>query len=633
MMDKGEASSPIRFLKPFEVFHSRKRDKPVITIDDFSPLKCLQESPRRASQAASSSLASSSSTSSSLPRIFPQLTSPSRGQDESPVSKKRRLALTPVKTSQTPSPAKTKVIKRQLNFGGLFSSPKKTPEAENKTTTPPKTGPSSLRRNSKGSAKDKKKGPTTPAITTLFKPLKSKTYDDDCLCLEGAPAQNRSVSSVQEIKSLVRTPIDWSLKTRIRFVSRNKPFPFKGCFRASENATGISSFVRCVNNKNDSGHPVSGVGLEDSLSQSTFSPSQSLSRIDLDTSSTAILRQQTLVWMHPHLPWMPLYPRTGISLGASSASPSLPLSVTEVLCKDFTQSLMSVFHLLKTRQCAFFYVCAPTFTVLFRAAGVGGMVDVLHAMITPTSRGFRNLLEEGHVLFNQLETESEEDISKDSKSNVADEGQKDEDNDPNLFLETLGLSQQDFPSLSSFPRGQRSAMKGDASLILVSGPDTQSLVNVLNENVSKIAVSKTGPLAGIPPTILSPTAFAGSTLRPLKIKVSKDKLMDGSLIHILDVQGPILPTNVYNLCETFRSNQAICPFDVTLVNLEATNPFTKVCKALNNKATPASVFMTQSLTDSGLSEQLIADLCSNELQAKKPLRQLRLHSDSVSGAL
>lgn len=625
-MTEENTSSPIRFLKPFQVFRCRKRDKSVITLDDFSPLKCLNQSPRR-TQATTT-----------VPRFFPQLTSPSRGQQEtkdSPATKKRRLDLTPVKTSQTPSPAKTKVIKRQLNFGGIFNSPSSpvNESAQQSKMDEPTTPSSSARRNSKGK-QDKKKGPNTPSITTLFKPLSKTssltTNQDHPNSSRSGLTRSASSSSMQEIKTLLRTPIDWSLKTRIRFVSRNHDFPFRGSFRASEDATGTSSFVRCVNNKNDGLH--SGVTTEDSLSQATFSPPHSLSRIELDTSSTAILRQQTMVWMHPHLPWMPLYPRMGVTLGSSTAIPSLPLSATEVLCKDFVQSLRSVYHLLKTRQSAFFYVCAPTFTVLFRAAGVGGMIDVVHALITPSSRGFRTLLEEEHVVFNQLETESDDD-SKDDKVTAGQNNDKDDDNDPNLFLETLGLSQQDFPSLSSFPRGQKMTSKGDSTTLLVSGPDTQSLVNVLSEHVCKICVAKTGPLAGIPPTILSPMAFAGSTLRPFKIKVASDTLQDGTVVYSLDIHGPILPTNVYNLCETLRSNQAVCPFDVTMVNHEPTSQFARVSKQLSDKTTPASVFMTQSLTDCGLSDQLIADLCSIDTQTRRPTRQLRLQTNCVAELL
>jgi len=55
------------------------------------------------------------------------------------------------------------------------------------------------------------------------------------------------------------------------------------------------------------------------------------------------------------------------------------------------------------------------------------------------------------------------------------------------------------------------------SLILIEDTETQGLFNWLMN--SKLCISNTGPLAGIPPTLLSPVAFHGATLRPLKVYI------------------------------------------------------------------------------------------------------------------
>ena len=55
------------------------------------------------------------------------------------------------------------------------------------------------------------------------------------------------------------------------------------------------------------------------------------------------------------------------------------------------------------------------------------------------------------------------------------------------------------------------------SLILIEDTETQGLFNWLMN--SKLCLSNTGPLAGIPPTLLSPVAFHGATLRPLKVYI------------------------------------------------------------------------------------------------------------------
>lgn len=52
---------------------------------------------------------------------------------------------------------------------------------------------------------------------------------------------------------------------------------------------------------------------------------------------------------------------------------------------------MSIFNQLRGGRCPYFYMCAHQFTVLFRAAGVGGKTS-LHAIMTPTSRGIRESL-------------------------------------------------------------------------------------------------------------------------------------------------------------------------------------------------------------------------------------------------
>ena len=53
------------------------------------------------------------------------------------------------------------------------------------------------------------------------------------------------------------------------------------------------------------------------------------------------------------------------------------------------------------------------------------------------------------------------------------------------------------------------------SLLLIEGGETQGLFNWLLN--SKLCLSTTGPLAGIPPTLFSPVAFHQATLRPLKV--------------------------------------------------------------------------------------------------------------------
>jgi len=53
------------------------------------------------------------------------------------------------------------------------------------------------------------------------------------------------------------------------------------------------------------------------------------------------------------------------------------------------------------------------------------------------------------------------------------------------------------------------------SLVYVEGVETQALFNFLMN--CKSSTASTGPLAGVPPTLLAPVAFHGATLKSLKV--------------------------------------------------------------------------------------------------------------------
>jgi hypothetical protein len=74
------------------------------------------------------------------------------------------------------------------------------------------------------------------------------------------------------------------------------------------------------------------------------------------------------------------------------------------------------------------------------------------------------------------------------------------------------------------------------SLLLIEGVETQGLFNWLLN--SKLCLSSTGPLTGIPPTLFSPVAFHQATLRPLKVtecqSISKSTISQ----YCFSTQGP-----------------------------------------------------------------------------------------------
>ncbi|XP_006822883.1 protein downstream neighbor of Son-like, partial [Saccoglossus kowalevskii] len=63
-----------------------------------------------------------------------------------------------------------------------------------------------------------------------------------------------------------------------------------------------------------------------------------------------------------------------------------------------SESFHSVFHMLRSKCCPYFYICGCQFTVLFRAAGVGGNPQI-SALISPTTRGLREALKSEGIDF------------------------------------------------------------------------------------------------------------------------------------------------------------------------------------------------------------------------------------------
>lgn len=74
------------------------------------------------------------------------------------------------------------------------------------------------------------------------------------------------------------------------------------------------------------------------------------------------------------------------------------------------------------------------------------------------------------------------------------------------------------------------------SLLLIEGVETQGLFNWLLN--SKLCLSSTGPLTGIPPTLFSPVAFHQATLRPLKVPSCSAHFQNAISQYCFFFQGP-----------------------------------------------------------------------------------------------
>ncbi|XP_054163555.1 protein downstream neighbor of Son-like isoform X2 [Oppia nitens] len=432
--------------------------------------------------------------------------------------------------------------------------------------------------------------------------------------------------------------IDWTLKTRLRFVS-DKAFAFRGSFRATEESAGISGFVRCLTSK---------------ANIDTDSLSNQSNQDSMDTSFASQLHKQCLIWSHPSLPWLTLFPRNeshmkpGAPLSSKAPTfsiiPNTPLA--DALHTDWCKSLKSLYQLLKAKHCPYFYVCANTFTILFRASGVADSDDI-HVFVTPTSTGFRKLLTDEGINFslpfcdNKNTTNSEDNttsgyhsinippiLSSNDQKNIADNCDVGDDNEesPHVWLESLGLSQQDFPSLQSKRKNRTdNAVSKVKSLVLIKGmANTQLFLNFLLN--ARICVANSGPLSGIPPTLLSPTAFHGSTLQSLKVKQTVSEIGDNQSYNCLEVSGPILPNCMNGLINLMKETHD--SFKASFATYEPTQAFSSVMVSKEPNVT-SRAFAIENLKDCGLDKQFLSNVCSDDCRASEPINKLIVKNSIV----
>ncbi|NXU11601.1 DONS protein, partial [Pardalotus punctatus] len=373
-------------------------------------------------------------------------------------------------------------------------------------------------------------------------------------------------------------PADWSIKTRIVFMS-SQPFTWAEHLKAQEEAQGLAQHCRAT---------------EPTLPRSVQEPR-------LCTELRCAFQQSLVYWLHPSLPWLPLFPRLGADRRmAGKACPwAQDEALQQVLMSDWSVSFTSLYNLLRARLCPYFYVCSAQFSVLFRAAGLAGS-DVPTAAIVPTTRGLREamrsegeelgwihwdraaavghspscclssapgiefslpLLEESRTRKQKNSEEGLETETADSPaggSSVEDAGEpapSDDDDDDGSFswLEEMGVQDQvkKPDSISIQLRKEKHEVQVDhrpESLVLVRGSNTFTLLNFLINCRSLVAVA--GPQAGLPPTLLAPVAFRGGTMQTLKARsVSGRARAQGGFedTFSLEVLGPVLPHALHAL--------------------------------------------------------------------------------------
>nr|XP_031830573.1 protein downstream neighbor of son homolog [Nomia melanderi]XP_031830574.1 protein downstream neighbor of son homolog [Nomia melanderi] len=422
---------------------------------------------------------------------------------------------------------------------------------------------------------------------------------------------SKNNTDIEIPKGTKYVPIDWTLKTKMRFMSP-KSFPWNSKLKTSEEASGTTGFVRCLD-----------ISEKDST---------------LDTSPNARLHRCCLIWQHPSLPWLELFPRSAgkVSTNLTSNLTAMSnMSMKDALYKDWSESFRSLFHLLRAGQCPYFYVCANNFTVLFRAAGICGISEA-HALLAPTTRGFRQSLKQEEIEFTMP-------LKKDSKrrSDVTDSGcdsfdipisnnttqsnhsedqsHDDEDETQDEWLQSLGVENSEIRKIHSSQARMTLEKETEIdnmkqSLIFVKGVEAQGLFNFLIN--CKSAITTIGPLAGVPPTLLAPVAFHGATLKSIKVKESMVRV-DNERYFSLELKGPLLPHVLPSLCSLMKSSH-LDQYSASCAQLESTSSFSEAKRGFEQTETddtlkmPQNIFAKENLSDCGFNDELLKHFCSSD---------------------
>ncbi|XP_017381662.1 protein downstream neighbor of Son isoform X2 [Cebus imitator] len=410
--------------------------------------------------------------------------------------------------------------------------------------------------------------------------------------LPQTPRVSFSESDIPSSKS-AELPVDWSIKTRLLFTS-SEPFTWADHLKAQEEAQGLVQHCRATE-----------VTLPKSI-------------------------QSLVYWLHPALPWLPLFPRIGADrkMTGKTSPWSNDATLQHVLMSDWSVSFTSLYNLLKTKLCPYFYVCTYQFTVLFRAAGLAGN-DLITALISPTTRGLREAMRNEGIEFSlplikenghKKETASETSLGYGEEQVISDEDEEESFS----WLEEMGVQDEiKKPDILSIKlRKEKHEVQMDhrpESVALVKGINTFTLLNFLINCKSLVATS--GPQAGLPPTLLSPVAFRGATMQMLKarsVNVKTQALSGYRDQFSLEITGPIMPHCLHSLTMLLKSSQS-GSFSALLYPHEPTAVF-NIClpvdKVLNTEV------VRKELTNCGLHPKTLAQLSEIPLLGKSSLRNV-----------
>lgn len=205
------------------------------------------------------------------------------------------------------------------------------------------------------------------------------------------------------------------------------------------------------------------------------------------------------------------------------------------------------------------------FTMPLKAASSSAANKSLDSGIETQSTSFSNL--------------SDEVTQEPTTNNVsACDDEDDDDIDQEEWLASMGVEASEIRKISSgHSRAVRNAECAEDfsehSIALIEGVECQAFFTFLLH--SKNTIMTTGRLAGVPPTLFSPVAFPGGTLRSSTTRYSK---MGATDYHSLEIRGVILPHVLPYLCGLLRESRDT--FSASMTAHGDTNVFSKATQQL-----------------------------------------------------
>lgn len=311
---------------------------------------------------------------------------------------------------------------------------------------------------------------------------------------------------------------------------------------------------------------------------------ESPSKLNDDTISIEAIKNASIVYQHPYLAWLSLYPRDNAGFDKKKENPFKLMhntEVTKMMHKAWCESLNDITNLLIHGHCPYFYLCADDYNILFKKAPTPDPKrPLIQAYISPFSCGMgcelnkfeiefkcpdlsgggisattlaTSVKENSQASFGSSQSATtldiDDEITQDAKqtgkikattsidsgvcSDLCEEDDfgEDENEDASQFLESLGISQQECPTLNSKRKGytetdSNTQTKSTSNKPLAVTEGKANILKLINflQTTRLYTTSQVGKFACIPPTILSPTEFRLSTPQYPEVVLSKNMI-------------------------------------------------------------------------------------------------------------